>query len=151
MKTLKSFSDLARVLEKDMKQMQIGLTEAMKTSVIAVVEEAKDEFGEYQHDDMGGASEWAELSDATKAGRVRQGYAADEPLLRNGATRDSIEYKSSEKSFEVGSDSDIAVYQELGTAANPPRPFLAPALHRAIPEILKTVGESIEKSLAGEK
>ena len=78
MKTLKSFSDLARVLEKNMKQMQVGLTEAMKTSAIAVVAEAKDEIGEYQRDDMGGFPAWTELSDATKVERVRLGYAADE-------------------------------------------------------------------------
>lgn len=146
MKTLKSISDLARVLEQNAKPVQAALAGAMKSSAIAVAEAARDEL-----DGKDKPQNWPDLSAATKVEHARKGYDENAPLQGNGALRDSIQYRSSEKSFEVGSDSQIAVYQELGTATIPPRPFLEPAMHRLIPIILETVGKAIEKSLAGEK
>lgn len=146
MKTLNSLGDLARAFEQNAKQMSVRIAAAMRTSAIAVVDAARDEFGS-----DGKALGWPELSDATKAEHVRNGYEENVPLLASGALRDGIQYRSSEKSFEVGSDSQIAVYQELGTATIPPRPFLAPALHNKIPSILETVGKAVEKALGGEK
>lgn len=146
MKTFKSLPDLARALEQNAKQLQAVLAEAMKTSAIAVVEAAKDEL-----DGKDKPQDWPELSDATKAKHVRKGYDESAPLEASGALRDSIQYRSSEKSFEVGSDSQIAVYQELGTATIPPRSFLAPALHNKIPGILETVGKAVEMALGSEK
>jgi HK97 gp10 family phage protein len=146
MKTLNSLSDLARALEQNAKQMQAALAGALKTSAIAVADAAKDKL-----DGKDKPQDWPELSDAAKAEHVRKGYDENAPLLASGALRDSIQYRSTEKSFEVGSDSQIAVYQELGTATIPPRPFLAPALHNKIPSILETVGKAVEKALAREK
>ena len=48
----------------------------------------------------------------------------------------------------VGSNSDIAVYQELGTSRIPPRSFLAGALHHEIPEILKMAGKVARATIA---
>lgn len=146
MKTLNSLGDLARAFEQNAKQIHVGIAAAMKTSAIAVADAAKEKLdGKEQPQD------WPELSDSTKAERVRKGYDENAPLLASGALRDSIQYRSSEKSFEVGSDNQIAVYQELGTATIPPRPFLAPALHDKIPGILENVGKAVEKALVGEK
>ena len=66
-----------------------------------------------------------ELAESTQEERVRKGYSADEPLLRTGELRDSISWEHrSPISTVVGSTSEIAVYQELGTVRIPPRPFL---------------------------
>lgn len=69
---------------------------------------------------------------------------------RAGELRESISFEVADKSFVVGSDSEAAVAQELGTPTIRPHAFLAPALHRSVPRILQDIGESVEKSLAGE-
>jgi len=46
------------------------------------------------------------------------------PLLRTGELRDSIEYTVSGLEGAVGSDSEIPVFQALGTSRIPPRSFL---------------------------
>jgi len=123
----------------------------MKTSAIAFVADFKAEFDQQPGSATIESTNWAELRDATKAEHARKGYSEDAPLLGSGALRDSIQYQSAELSFSVGSDSEVARYQEFGTPTIPPRALLVPALHRAIPNILNTVGKTIEQSLAGEK
>jgi hypothetical protein len=54
------------------------------------------------------------------AERVRNGFAANEPLPRTGQLRDSIEWTAQGNEGFVGSNLDIAVYQELGTSRIPP-------------------------------
>ncbi len=67
---------------------------------------------------------WPALAPSTIADRVSKGYAPNEPLLRTGELRDSIEWTASGLEGCVGSDSPIAVWQELGTSRIPPRSFL---------------------------
>lgn len=47
------------------------------------------------------------------------------PWLRTGELRDSIGHESDSSSLVVGSLSQVAVDQELGTRLIPPRPFLS--------------------------
>jgi hypothetical protein len=49
----------------------------------------------------------------------------DTPLLETGEMRDSIEHSSNSSEALVGSNSDKAVWHELGTIHIPPRSFLA--------------------------
>lgn len=103
-----------------------------------IQKDAKNRIGEYQ-DYAGPFNSWAELADMTKADRVAQGFPANEPLLRTGEMRDSIGVSCEGNKAVVGSASDIAMYQELGTDSNgrsdnggiPPRPFLGPAAFEA--------------------
>jgi hypothetical protein len=69
---------------------------------------------------------WPALAPATIADRVDKGFAANEPLLRTGQLRDSIQWTTSASGMEgaVGSNSPNAVWQELGTSRIPPRSFL---------------------------
>jgi hypothetical protein len=113
MKTFKSLPDLARALEQNAKQMQAALAGALKTSAIAVADAAKDKL-----DGKDKPQDWPELSDAAKAEHVRKGYDENAPLLASGALRDSIQYRSTEKSFEVGSDSQISPFFMLSIYAN---------------------------------
>lgn len=71
---------------------------------------------------------WKELADFTKQDRVAKGFTENDPLLRTGELRDSIENEVHGFEAVIGSASDVAVYQELGTDKIPPRPFLGPAL-----------------------
>ena len=66
---------------------------------------------------------WPELKPETIARKIR----GDTPLLETGAMRDSITWTAKGNEGQVGTDSQIAVYQELGTSKIPPRPFLAGA------------------------
>ena len=51
------------------------------------------------------------------------------PALRTGALRASIRQAAQADRAVIASTSPIAVYQELGTARLPPRPFLSTAAH----------------------
>ena len=50
---------------------------------------------------------------------------------------------------QVGSNSDIAVYQELGTARIPPRSFLGGAMSDELTKIKKIIGETMFGVLIG--
>ncbi|MBB3175411.1 HK97 gp10 family phage protein [Endobacter medicaginis] len=91
----------------------------------AVAADAKSRIGTYD------GNEWPALAESTIADRVRRGYSPDEPLLRTGQLRDSIQHEVDGDTVTVGSGLDIAAYQELGTSRIPPRPFIAPAMMHA--------------------
>lgn len=67
---------------------------------------------------------WAPLAPSTIADKQHHGFPTPKPLLRTGELRDSIQYQVHGLEGAVGSDSPIAVYQELGTSRIPPRSFL---------------------------
>ena len=100
-----------------------------------VSEEAKGFIGTYQDG-------WAPLAESTlngwngHPGKIELGYAPpDNPLLREGTMRESIEGAAEKSMFGasgvVASKSLVALWQELGTVKIPPRPFLALAMSRS--------------------
>lgn len=93
--------------------------EALEGACKIVEEEAKDVIGTYRYN-------WPQLAESTQADREHKGYPPNEPLLREGTLRDSIEHTviPIESAGYVGSNNKIAVYQELGTNSIPPRSFL---------------------------
>ena len=111
---------------------------------------AKDEFGVYQ-EAIGPFPRWEELADSTKQDRVSKGFTENDPLLRSGALRDTVGHQTDADKLEtvIGSTSDIAVYQELGTEKIPPRPFLGPAVESNHEAIKKIVGGAAVKGLLG--
>lgn len=111
--------------------------------------EAKAEIGHYQRSNMGPMTPWTELADSTKADRVSQGYPENEPLLRDGDLRDSISHEVGALEAVIGSDSDIAVYQELGTEHIPPRPFLGTAAHRSRKQVAGLTGAAAVAGILG--
>jgi phage gpG-like protein len=72
------------------------------------------------------------------------------PWLRTGELRASIIHEATDDSVVIGSTDPVAIYQEMGTRAIPPRPFLAPAAAaEAEPtalEIAGTIRDAIEAS-----
>lgn len=125
-------------------EVRRGLTEVAK----AVEKTAKAEIGDYQPA-VGPFPAWAPLADSTKKDRVRQGYTEDDPLLRSGALRDSISHEVGAGEAVIGSDSDIAIYQEMGTDKIPPRPFLGPAALHNEAEIQRILGRAAVRGLLG--
>ncbi len=118
---------------------------ALEHAAKIVETEAKAEIGTYQPA-AGPFQAWQQLTAYTQADRLAKGYPANDPLLREGTLRDSIEHTVT-MDFgpggvaHVGSDNDIAVYQELGTVTIPPRSFLGGAAFRKEAEVRHVLGQ----------
>lgn len=121
---------------------------ALEHAAKVIQTEAKREIGTYQGD-AGPFAAWQELADSTKADRVRQGFSANDPLLRTGEMRDSIEYTLGHHEAAIGSNSDIAVWQELGTEKIPARSFLGGAAMRKAHVVAEILGVSAVQALVG--
>jgi phage gpG-like protein len=102
-----------------------------------VCEEAKRVIGTYDYG-------WPQLSPATLAHKMM-----NTPLLESGALRASIEWNSSGNEGYVGSNSDIAVFQELGTSRIPPRSFLMGAAIEMEPKIYKMAERAVMAVMLG--
>ena len=122
---------------------------ALEKVAVVVEKRAKEKIGEYQ-DQTGPFIAWPELEDATKEDRVRQGYTEDDPGLRSGQMRDSIEHVVRDSEAQIGSNDDKLVFFELGTIHQPPRSVLGGAVVEKMDTILQIVGESAVAALVGE-
>lgn len=117
-----------------------------------VLEEIGESVGNYQPA-SGPFEAWAPLAAATMEDRERRGYPADEPELRDGTLRDSYGKTVSKPNFasggevDVGSNLDIAEWQELGTDKMPARSIVGGAAARRSGEIAKELGESYVSAL----
>ncbi len=137
---------LASVVARDYLVLESGL----EIAASHVEKVAKDEFGHYQPE-VGPFPAWEELAESTQMDRLHQGYDPDEPLLRTGGLRDSIEHEVHGLEAVIGSKSQIMVYHEFGTEHIPPRPVLGPAVVRSRPMIEKVFAEVVITGLiAGE-
>jgi phage gpG-like protein len=70
------------------------------------------------------------------------------PWLRTGALRASISHETDVNMAVIGSASDVAVDQELGTAAIPPRSFLASTASAEAESVVACVADAIAHALA---
>ena len=104
-----------------------------------VCEAAKAALGTY---DFG----WVPLKPETIASKV----LGDSPLLETGALMNSISWTAAGNVGFVGSNSDIAVYQELGTSSIPPRSFLVSAAVHQEKEIVAMAAKAVRAVLRGE-
>jgi hypothetical protein len=112
--------------------------EALDKAGEIVEEEAKRVIGTYDYG-------WPQLAESTQEQRVALGFSANEPLLRTGELRDSIEHNVAEHEHAcyVGSNSPIAVYQELGTSRIPPRSFIGGASRAKEHEVHEELRRSV--------
>lgn len=111
---------------------------ALEKAAVMVETEAKRVIGTYDYG-------WTPLAPSTLEKK-----AANTPLLETGEMRDSIEHVSDHHEANIGSNSDKAVWQELGTSRIPPRSFLAGALQHKTTEIVEEIGRAIHGALIGE-
>jgi hypothetical protein len=126
---------------------------ALERAARLVEKEAKAEIGDYQGA-AGPFAAWAPLAERTIEDRVRKGFTPDDPLLRTGTLRDSIGHSVEVHGIAsghavVGSDSDIAVWQELGTVNMPARSFLGGAAVRKTPQVIHIIGAGVVQGLVG--
>lgn len=124
----------------------LSLHHGLKKCAVAIEATANSEFGVYQGE-VGAFAGWAPLADATQAARVALGYTPDDPLLRSGDLRESVSHQIDGLEAVIGSDSDIMVYQELGTDRIPPRAVLGPAAIRNKVLINRTLGHAVAEGL----
>jgi phage gpG-like protein len=92
---------------------------------------------------------WAPLAASTIADKAAHGFPTPKPLLRTGELRDSIEYTVNGLEGCVGSDSDKAVWHELGTSRIPPRSFLVSAAIASEDKIHRMAAAATMSVLAG--
>lgn len=151
MKQFDSMAEFAARLLEIAAEQELLVKHAVVRCAEIVEHEAKAEIGTYQ-EQAGPFIAWPELAEATKSDRLRQGFTEDDPLLRTGEMRDSLGTAISTDGLEaqIGSNDDKAVWQELGTDRIPPRSFLGGAMIRKLPEIEKTLGETVYAALTGE-
>jgi hypothetical protein len=121
---------------------------ALEEAAKLVEKEAKKEIGHYQ-DAAPPFVGWAELADSTKEDRVNQGFSENEPGLRTGEMRESIDHVVGEREAVVGSNSENLERFELGTSRQPPRSVLGIAAVHKGPQIAHILGMSVVKSLVG--
>lgn len=123
--------------------------EALEKACKIILEEIKTMPGEYQSG-AGSFAGWADLSEKTIRDKIRGGWPTPSPLLRSGDLRDSYGYKVGKGEAWVGSNSKIAVWQELGTAKGiPPRSLVGIATARHEKEIVELVGKEMFEAMTG--
>jgi phage gpG-like protein len=150
MREFDSFGAFAlHLLEREVATV-VALHADLKMVAHKIEETAKEEIGHYQPE-VGPFPAWAPLAESTVADRVAQGYSPDEPLLRTGDLRDSISSEVEGLEAAIGSTSDVALYQELGTSRIPPRPLLGPAAIRNERLMLTSLGAVMVNGIAGAK
>ena len=125
-------------------KIERGQHEALEEAAKLVEAEAKDVIGSYRYG-------WPQLAEATQASRAAAGHAPNDPLLVKGELRDSIGHKVVDhRNAYVGSNSEIAVYQELGTSKIPPRSFLMGAATHKEEEVRRIIGRKVVAKLTGD-
>lgn len=148
---MKEFGSLAALADHLMAETVGGLAtvkHGLKLSAELLEKAAKDEVGHYQ-EAVGPFSAWPELADSTKADRVSKGYTENDPGLRSGEMRDSIEHEAGEWEAVVGSNDEKLVWFELGTEKQPPRPVLGTALYRNLDKVQQLIGNAAVAGFVG--
>lgn len=128
---------------------------ALERAARVVEREAKSEIGEYQPE-KGPFEAWQDLATSTVQGKLSAGFEIEKPLLRTGDMRDSVEHQvhvtgPGDGEAHVGSDSMIAVYQELGTQRIPPRSFLGGAAYTKELEVRDLLAGSVVAIIEGKR
>lgn len=142
---MKTLGELAAALTLAAHEMEhAARPAAMKKACETLVEEAKRVIGTYDYG-------WPQLAEVTQEDRARLGYPPNEPLLRTGEMRDSIEYNMDPDGREayVGTNNEKAVWQEWGTVGIPPRSFLWGAWEHRGQECADMSAEMLGKAFEG--
>lgn len=156
LQTFNSLGDFATFLMRQETVVIPALEKGLERICILIARTAKREFGTYQPE-VGPFPKWAPLAETTLygwgpfPGKIDLGYAPpDNPLLREGELRDSIDYVVHRLEGVIGSPSQIMVYDEFGTEKMPARPVLGPAAFRNKEHIRELAGVAIVSGLIGQ-
>ncbi len=146
----KSPGDFAVHLRRIQADVDQAMLVSLRKAAEIVQEEARDEIGTYQGDAGSYFASWQTLANSTAREKERLGYAPpDNPLLRTGELRASIQFTIEGHTAVVGSDDEVAVYQEFGTATIPARSFLGRAAYVKSEWIVNMIGGRVVWALRG--
>jgi HK97 gp10 family phage protein len=149
MKTFKSLADFGAFTAIALPVIALAeMKRSLEVCAAAIETTAKAEIGTYQ-DAVGPFSAWPQLAESTQREREHLGYTPNDPLLRRGDLKNSIQREVSGLTAVIGSKSDIAAYQEFGTNRIPPRPFIGPAVIHNEKLVLEVLGKAVVRGISG--
>ena len=150
MREFGSLAELALHIAERQVAVRERLENGLEKAVLRIEKTAKSEFGSYQPA-VGPFPGWDPLAEATQDEREKLGFTPDDPLLRSGDLRESVDHIVDRAALEgvVGSTSPVLVFQEFGTGHIPARPVLGPAAYRNVPAIKRLVGEAVVSGIIG--
>ena len=135
-----TLGQMASILTKAAMVIPMASREAVEKAADIVLEQIRSEPGEYQTG-AGPFASWSPLAPSTLEDKARHGWPSPSPELRSGDLRDSYEKTIvSNHEAHVGSNSDIAVWQELGTKNMPARSIIGLAGAKKEKEIYDATG-----------
>jgi len=139
MTSFNSLSDFSSHLKKLCSTYEKNKLLALNVIGQELQKDARSSIGHLQ-ETHGQFKAWEELAESTKSDKERKGYVFNSdynPLYRTGELMHSIKYSVDKLGSEVklGSDDQIMVWQELGTANIPPRSVLGMTMYRSEPII----------------
>lgn len=154
-----SASSLIADVSKHINFRNLEMKDTLHECATIIQEAAKEKLGHYQGA-SGKFASWKKLAESTKNERELLGYTRNDPLLRSGELRDSIEVESHATKAYIGVKSrpstdekedigDIAVWMEGGTASVPPRSFLGPALYENADRVAHEISHQAFRSMRG--
>jgi HK97 gp10 family phage protein len=136
MKQFRSLEDLARKLAEAPARVTLNVSEGILKTAVKVQGDAQKKFGTYQPA-VGDFPAWTPLSEQTVAAKLKAGASGDDPLIGHSSSgkkskttnlRGSILVHVEGLTGIVGTNDEVAEWQEFGTKHIPPRPFLRPAV-----------------------
>jgi hypothetical protein len=141
---LNSLGDFAAHLLTIDADLEVAREAAVVKGCQIFQKEAKAVIGTYKE-----GYNWPQLAPATQEDRVSKGFPANEPLLRTGSLRESIEwtapvYEGEEVCGYVGTNHPVAKYQELGTSKIPPHSFIGGASRAKEHEVVNAMEGMVE-------
>ncbi len=122
--------------------------DALDTAAQIIEKDAKKRIGKYQPA-VGPHPGWAVLTEETQAERERLGFTPNDPLLRTGGLRDSIQREVHGGTAVIGSKELVAAVQEFGNSRIPARPFMGPAAFANKKKIQDVIGKAAVRGLFG--
>lgn len=141
MKRLSSLADLADHLDATAFKVGVAPFETAKITAPVLAQSVKDVFG---HDPP-----LATLAESTQIERANLGYSPNEPLVRTGETRESVESIAVFNLAATGSTDPLARCAEDGSPNRPPRPVFLIGGRLALPVVYRIfraiVGEALGK------
>ena len=135
-------------------QMQAARTRGHETTL--EVEHALGHLAKNAQDMIGRENNgWKALAESTVEEKQRLGFtgqrSATDPLLRTGVLESSISAQADRQGLTIkgviGSDDEVAIYQEMGTSRIPPRPFLSSALIEGKQIVEESMGQFLTNVL----
>ena len=141
MRSFESIAEFALHLAAIQATLHVSLERSLDRAAAIIEKDAGKRIGHYQGP-VSYFPGWAPLAQSTESEKARLGYPTNAPLIRDGSLYGSISREVHRTEAFVGSTSDIAVFQELGTAYIPPRPFLGPAGAANAERVARIIGHA---------